>query len=70
MRSVILADELVVRRDRQIARRTKAAAFRDQKKLDDFGCKFNTSVKRKLVFDMAALPVSAKAILFKASGAN
>ena len=28
---LILADELVVRRDRQIARWTKAAAFRDQK---------------------------------------
>lgn len=51
---LILADELVVRRDRQIARRTKAAAFRDQKKLDDFDFEFNTSVKRKQVFDMAA----------------
>lgn len=51
---LILADELVVRRDRQIARRTKAAAFRDQKSLDDFDFEFNTSVKRKQVFDMAA----------------
>ena len=31
---LILADELVIRRDRQIARRTKAAAFRDQKNLE------------------------------------
>lgn len=51
---LILADELVVRRDRQIARRTKAASFRDQKKLDDFDFEFNTSVKRKQMFDMAA----------------
>lgn len=51
---LILADELVVRNDRKIARRTKAAAFRDQKKLDDFDFEFNTSVKRKQVFDMAA----------------
>lgn len=51
---LILADELVVRRDRQIARRTKAAAFRDQKKLDDFDFEFNRSVKRKQIFDMAA----------------
>lgn len=51
---LILADELVVRNDRKIARRTKAAAFRDQKSLDDFDFEFNTSVKRKQVFDMAA----------------
>jgi DNA replication protein DnaC len=51
---LILADELVVRRDRQIARWTKAAAFRDQKSLDDFDFEFNTSVKRKQIFDLAA----------------
>jgi DNA replication protein DnaC len=51
---LIVADELVVRRDRQIARRTKAAAFRDQKSLDDFDWEFNTSVKRKQIFDLAA----------------
>jgi DNA replication protein DnaC len=51
---LILADELVIRRDRQIARRTKAAAFRDQKNLDDFDFEFNTSVKRKQIFNMAA----------------
>jgi len=51
---LILADELVVRRDRQIARRTKAAAFRDQKLLDDFDFDFNASVKRKQIFDLAA----------------
>lgn len=51
---LILQDELVIRRDRQIERRTKAAAFRDQKSLDDFDFEFNTSVKRKQVFDLAA----------------
>jgi DNA replication protein DnaC len=51
---LVLADELVVRRERQIARHTKAAAFRDQKSLDDFDFEFNTSVKRKQVFDLAA----------------
>lgn len=51
---LILADELVVRRDRQIERRTKAAAFRDQKNLEEFDFDFNTSVKRKQIFDMAA----------------
>lgn len=51
---LILQDELVVRRDRQIARRTKAAAFRDLKSLDDFDFEFNTSINRKQVFNLAA----------------
>jgi len=51
---LILQDELVVRRDRQIARRTKAAAFRDLKSLDDFDFEFNPQVKRKQIFDLAA----------------
>lgn len=51
---LILGDELVVRRDRQILRWTKAAAFRDQKSLEDFDFEFNTSVKRKQIFDLAA----------------
>ena len=51
---LILADELVVRKDRQIERRTRAAAFRDQKSLDDFDFDFNTSVKRKQIFDLAS----------------
>lgn len=51
---LILQDELVVRRDRLIARRTKAAAFRDQKSIEDFDFEFNTSVKRKQIYDLAA----------------
>ena len=51
---MILADELVVRRDRQIERRTKTAAFRDQKSIDDFDFEFNTSVRRKQIYDLAA----------------
>lgn len=51
---LILADELVVRSDRQIARRTKAASFRDQKSLEDFDWEFNTSIKRKQIFDLAS----------------
>jgi len=51
---LILQDELVVREDRLIARRTKAACFRDEKHLDDFDFEFNTSVRRKQVFDLAA----------------
>jgi len=48
-----LQDELAVRHDRQVARRTKAAAFRDQKLLDDFDWQFNTSIKQKQIYQMA-----------------
>ena len=81
---LILADELVVRRDRLIERRTTAAAFRDQKLLDDFDFEFNTSVKRKQIYDLAAggfvrntttrswsvRPESARAISCSASAAS
>jgi DNA replication protein DnaC len=51
---LILADELAVRHDRQIARRTKAAKFREQKTLEDFDWRFNQTIKRKQIFDLAA----------------
>ena len=51
---LILEDEMITRRDRQIDRRTKAAAFRDQKSLYDFDFDFNTTVKRKQIYDLAA----------------
>ena len=50
---LILEDEMLVRRDRKIARRTKAAAFRDQRSLQDFDFDFNASIRRKQVFDLA-----------------
>ena len=50
---LILQDELAVRHDRQVARRTKAAAFRDQKLLDDFDWQFNPSVKQKQIYQLA-----------------
>ena len=51
---LILRDELAVRRQRLIARRSKAASFRDQKTLEDFDWDFNRSIKRKPIFDLAA----------------
>jgi len=51
---LILEDEMMTRRDRQIDRRMKAAAFRDQKSLEDFDFNFNTTVKRKQIYDLAA----------------
>jgi DNA replication protein DnaC len=48
-----LQDELAVRTDRLIQRRIKAAAFRELKTLEDFDWQFNTSIKKKQVYDLA-----------------
>jgi DNA replication protein DnaC len=50
---LILQDELLVRQQRQIDRRVKAADFRELKPLDDFNFAFNPSIKRALVFNLA-----------------
>ena len=51
---LILQDELAVRLDRQVDRRVKAAAFRDQKTIEDFDWGFNPSIKQKRIFDLAS----------------
>lgn len=51
---LIVQDELAVRQDRLIGRRINAAAFRDQKTLEDFQWSFNSAIKRKQIFDLAA----------------
>ena len=51
---LVLQDELAVRYERMVARRTRAACFREQKTLEDFDWQFNRSVKKKQVFDLAA----------------
>lgn len=50
---LILQDELVVRDERQIQRRVKAAAFRELKPLDQFEWSFNPSLPKKQIFDLA-----------------
>lgn len=50
---LILQDELLVRQQRQIERRVKAADFRELKPLDDFDFTFNPSIKRAQIFDLA-----------------
>jgi DNA replication protein DnaC len=50
---MILQDELAVRADRQLERRTRAAMFRDQRTLEDFDFSFNPSIKRKQVYELA-----------------
>ena len=51
---LILQDELNVRHQRMLARRTKAADFRALKTLEDFDWQFNPSVSRKAIFELAA----------------
>ena len=50
---LILQDELLVRQQRLIDRRVKAADFRELKPLDDFDFTFNPSIKRAQIFDLA-----------------
>ncbi len=49
----MLQDELNVRGDRQIARRTKQACFREIRRLEDFDFSFNTSIQKSRVFEFA-----------------
>lgn len=50
---LILQDELAVRGDRQIQRRTKAAAFREVKALDQFDFAFNPSINKQQIYELA-----------------
>lgn len=51
---LVVQDELAIRKDRLITRRTNAASFRDQKTLEDFDWAFNATIRRKQIFDLAA----------------
>jgi DNA replication protein DnaC len=51
---LVLQDETNVRHQRQMARHTKTATFRDQRNIDDFDFSFNPSIKRKQIYDLAA----------------
>ena len=50
---LLVQDELAVRAERLLARRLKAAAFRDLKTLEDFDWQFNPSIKKKAIYDLA-----------------
>jgi DNA replication protein DnaC len=50
---LIVADELAVRADRAIARRIKAAQFRDTRSMEDFDFSFNPSINRRQVLELA-----------------
>jgi DNA replication protein DnaC len=63
---LILQDELLVRQERLIARRVKAALFREVKPLDQFNWSFNPSIQKKQIFDLATCRFirEAKDVLF------
>lgn len=50
---LILQDELNVRQQRHLARRTKAADFRQLKTIEDFDWQFNQAIPRKEIFELA-----------------
>lgn len=50
---LILQDEINVRQQRLLARRIKTAAFRETRTLDDFDFSFNSSIKRKPIYELA-----------------
>ena len=50
---LILQDELNIRQQRLLVRRTKAASFRELKTLEDFDWQFNPSVKRSQIHELA-----------------
>ena len=50
---LVVQDELLIRQERLIQRRLKAAGFRELKTLEDFDFQFNTSIKKKQICDLA-----------------
>lgn len=51
---LIARDELLVRRERQLARRVKAACFPSLKTLDQFRWDFNPRIDKQAIFELAA----------------
>lgn len=51
---LIVGDEMAVRGDRAIARRVKAAGFRETRSLEDFDFGFNPKISRKQIMDLAS----------------
>jgi len=63
---LVLQDELNVRKERFLERRTKGADFHHLKTLEDFDWNFNASIRRQEIFELAAGQFISKAadILF------
>ena len=52
---LIVTDEVNIRRQRLLQRRLKAAQFRDLRTIEDFDFRFNPSVSRKEIFELATV---------------
>jgi DNA replication protein DnaC len=52
--TLLLQDEINVRHQRQIARRLKTADFRKLKPLDEYDWRFNPSVSKQQIYELAA----------------
>lgn len=50
---LVLQDEMLIRKQRQIKKGVKAAGFRDLKTLEDFDWQFNSSIRKNQLFEMA-----------------
>jgi len=50
---LLIQDEMNLRNQRQIERRTKSAGFRDRRTLEDFDWSFNTNIKRDHIYELA-----------------
>jgi DNA replication protein DnaC len=50
---LLVADELAVRADRAVARRIKAARFREVRTIEDFDFSFNPSINRRQILELA-----------------
>jgi DNA replication protein DnaC len=50
---LLINDELAVRGDRAIARRVKAAGFRDTRSLEEFDFGFNPKIQRRQIMELA-----------------
>ena len=50
---LLLQDELLLRNERLMQRRTTAAGFRDVRRLEDFDFSFNPSIKKSQIFGLA-----------------
>jgi DNA replication protein DnaC len=59
---LLLQDELNVRKERLLARRTKNADFRHLKTLEEFDWRFNPAIPRKQIYDLATGQFIGKAI--------
>lgn len=51
---LVFQDEVLVRRERLIGRRVKAAQFRERKTLDQFNWAFNPSIQRPQIYELAS----------------